>query len=156
MKRPRGKSSQKGAIELIEEAVHLLRQAPLPTLAAYYIGALPFVIGLLYFWAEMSRSPFAYQHLAGGSLGLAALFLWSILAGFGIFVFLNWITVSLALPALAKTFLGVETALTRSVAAMLNSTFFATMFALTYLTVDPLMKAIYAVRCFYGEALHSG
>ena len=76
MKRPRGKSSQKGAIELIEEAVHLLRQAPLPTLAAYYIGALPFVIGLLYFWADMGRSPFAGQHLAGATLGVAALFLW--------------------------------------------------------------------------------
>src|SRR5882762_1807857 len=76
MKRPRGKSSQKGATELIEEAVHLLRQTPFSTLAAYHIGALPFVIGLLYFWAEMSRSPFAYQHLAAESLGLAALFLW--------------------------------------------------------------------------------
>src|SRR2546421_10013224 len=76
MKRPRGKSSGKGAIELIEEAVHVLRQAPLSTLAAYYIGTLPFVIGLLYFWAEMSRSPFAYQHLAGESLALAAPFLW--------------------------------------------------------------------------------
>src|SRR6476620_10076074 len=76
MKRSRAKSSQKGAIELIEEAVHLLRQAPPSVLAAYYIGALPFVIGLLYFWAEMSRSPFASEHLAGESLGLAALFLW--------------------------------------------------------------------------------
>src|SRR5206468_6124724 len=27
-------------------------------------------------WADMSRSPFAAQHLAGASLGVAALFLW--------------------------------------------------------------------------------
>jgi len=256
MKRPRSKSPDKGAIELIEEAVHLLRQSPLSSLAAYYIGALPFVIGLLYFWAQMSRSPFAYQHLAGESLGLAALFLWmkvwqvrfarslwaqisggqppsftlrqwvnilisqsalqvsglfllpvalvitapfgwvyafyqnltaladpdkasfraafakarkhatfwprqnhvllTILFGFAVFVLLNWLAVCLSLPALAKTFFGIETVFTRSVAAMLNSTFFAAMLALTYLSVDPLVKAVYTVRCFYGEARHSG
>src|SRR5436305_10642181 len=75
MKRPR-QSNEKPAIELIEEAVHLLRRAPLSTVALYYIGSLPFVVGLLYFWAEMSRSPFASEHLAGESLGLALLFLW--------------------------------------------------------------------------------
>ena len=76
MKPARRQHFEKRAVELIEEAVHLLRQAPMATLAVYYIGSLPFVIGLLYFWAEMSRSPFAYEHLAGESLGLAALFLW--------------------------------------------------------------------------------
>src|SRR5258706_918390 len=76
MKRSRVQRIEKGAIELIEEAVHLVRQAPISTLALYYIGSLPFVIGLLYFWAEMSRSPFASEHLAGESLGVALLFLW--------------------------------------------------------------------------------
>jgi len=41
----------KGAIELIEEAVQLLRRAPAASLAIYYAGALPFVLALLYFWA---------------------------------------------------------------------------------------------------------
>src|SRR5215467_2936976 len=75
MKRRR-QTNEKPAIELIEEAVHLLRQAPLSTLALYYIGSLPFVVGLLYFWAEMSRSPFASEHLVGEALGVALLFLW--------------------------------------------------------------------------------
>ena len=43
-----------GALELIEQAVHLLRCAPAgfcwPT--GYYFGSLPFVLGLLYFWAD--------------------------------------------------------------------------------------------------------
>jgi hypothetical protein len=255
MKRRR-QSNEKPAIELIEEAVHLLRQAPLSSLALYYIGSLPYVVGLLYFWAEMSRSPFASDHLVGESLGLALLFLWMklwqarfarnlwvriggqsrdafgsrdwwnlvvsqsalqatgllvlpvalvatvpfgwvyafyqsltamdelekpgmrgafakagkeamlwprqnhrlllILFGFGAFVFLNWAIVSLALPALSKTFLGVETVFTRSPIAVLNSTFFAAMVALTYLSVDPLIKAVYTLRCFYGEARSSG
>src|SRR5947209_8689636 len=71
-----GQIAQKGALELLEEAVHLLRTTPVTVLAGYYIGALPFVLAVLYFWADMSRSPYAYQHLAGYSLALGVLFLW--------------------------------------------------------------------------------
>ncbi len=66
----------KGALDLLEEATHLLRTAPAGTLTAYYAGALPFVLGALYFWADMSRSPYAFQHLAGATLGMAGLFVW--------------------------------------------------------------------------------
>jgi hypothetical protein len=38
----------------------------------------------------------------------------------------------------------------------LNTTFFAVIFSLTYLCVDPIVKAVYALRCFYGESLESG
>ena len=71
-----GRQLDKSAIELIEEAVHLLRGSPLAVLAGYYAGSLPFVLCLLYFWADMSRSPLAYQHLAGGAWALGALFVW--------------------------------------------------------------------------------
>src|SRR5664280_1426043 len=40
------------------------------------MGAVPFVLGLLYFWADMSRSPFAGQHLADSALGMATLLVW--------------------------------------------------------------------------------
>jgi hypothetical protein len=66
----------KGCFDLIEEATHRLRTAPVAILAVYYLGAVPFVLGLLYFWADMSRSPFAGQHLADAALGMAALFVW--------------------------------------------------------------------------------
>src|ERR1017187_8171024 len=75
MKRPQ-RQSGKNAFDLFEEATHLLRTAPAATLAVYYLGAIPFVLGLLFFWADMSRSPLAPQHLAGGSFGVAALFFW--------------------------------------------------------------------------------
>ncbi len=42
----------------------------------YFLGTIPFVLGLLFFWADMSRSPFASQHLAGASLRMALLFFW--------------------------------------------------------------------------------
>src|SRR5690242_5587190 len=66
----------KGGMVLVEEAIHLLRMAPGASLASYYVGSLPFNLGLLYFWADMSRSPFAEEHLIGGALGLALLFVW--------------------------------------------------------------------------------
>ena len=255
MKRAR-RQQGRGVFELIEEAVHLLRTAPAATLAVYYTGAIPFVLGLLFFWTDMSRSPFAGQHLAEASLGLGALFLWmkfwqavfarhvraqiaaepqspvnfrralklfltqtilqplglfliplalvpvipfvwafaffqnvtaladgddggvlklfkksyqqaalwplqnffalAILLAFALCVFLNLAVVCLMLPGLFKMLFGVESAFSKSPLAMLNTTFFAGMFGLTYLCVDPILKTIYALRCFYGESLNSG
>src|SRR6266404_4160044 len=71
-----GRKQGRTAFDLIEEATHLLRTAPVATLAVYYAGTVPFILGLLYFWADMSRSPFANQHLAEAALGVGALFLW--------------------------------------------------------------------------------
>lgn len=256
MKRAGRRQPGLGAIELIEQAIHELRAAPPATLAGYYVGALPFVLALLFFWADMSRSAFADQHLAGAALGVAALFLWmkfwqavfarnlrasfagepppplglrqcrrifiaqtalqpsglfllplafivalpaawvcafyqnltafaaaetgevwsvlknaarqaalwprqnhtllAILLGFGFYVFLNWTTVCLLLPQLAKMLLGVESVYTRSPVSLLNTTFLVAMLGLTYLSVDPIVKTVYALRCFYGESLESG
>ena len=246
----------KGPFDLIEEATHLLRTAPAATLAAYFLGAVPFVLGLLFFWADMSRSPFAHRHLADAALGLAALFFWMkfwqsifalrlraqlagepspqfnfrrcvrifllqtivqpcglfllplallpiipfpwtyaffqnatalgdghdghvwplvkksrqqaalwpaqnflallILLAFALYVFLNWTTAGLMLPHLCQSLLGLDSGFTKHPWAMLNTTFFAGMFGLTYLCVDPILKAIYTLRCFYGESLASG
>jgi hypothetical protein len=246
----------KGAFDLMEEATHLLRTAPVATLAVYYLGAVPFVLGLLYFWADMSRSPFAGQHLIDSALGLAALFLWmkfwqvifarhlrarlaaepiprwtarrwgrvlftqafvqptglfviplslipvlpaawvyalyqnatalddggpegvskllkkswkqatlwpgqnhfvlAIMIGFGFYVFLNWMVAGLVLPHLIKMLFGIESVFTRSTLSLLNTTFFAGMLGLTYLCVDPILKTVYVLRCFYGESLESG
>src|SRR5436309_1154196 len=75
MKRPSTKIGKTG-LELIDEAMHLLRNASALTLATYYAGTVPFILGFLYFWSDMSRNPFAGQHVAEASLAVAALFLW--------------------------------------------------------------------------------
>lgn len=245
----------RGALELIEEATHLLRTAPGSVLALYGIGTLPFLLGFFWFWGDMSRNPFARQHVVEASLGLTALFVWMkfwkalfarglracaagetvplswrecarvftaqtilqpagllllplallviipfawtcmyfqhvtalgagdsgsmrtlfkkawcqagmwpgqsvtvliILAGFSFFVFLSWTVTCAALPSLLKMLLGVETAFSRSPFALLNTTFFMAMGCLTYMSVDPLLKAVGVLRCFYGEAQQSG
>jgi len=66
----------KGALDLIEEAIVELRNAPASAWITYYAGSLPFVLSLLYFWADMSRSAFAYRHLAEAAFGLSLLYVW--------------------------------------------------------------------------------
>ncbi|HTB82700.1 MAG TPA: hypothetical protein VK742_03520 [Candidatus Sulfotelmatobacter sp.] len=256
MKHDNKRRQGKSAFDLIEEAVHLLRTAPAASLAVYFLGAIPFVLGLLFFWADMSRSPLAQQHLAASSLGLAGLFFWmkfcqaifarrlraqlaggkftppkftaavrifftqamvqstglfvlplalvpalpfawayafyqntavldddgqaglgkllknswklaalwpkqnnlalGIMSIFGFCVFLNWVTACLMLPQIFKMLFGVQSEFTRDPLALLNSTFLAAMCGLTYLCTDPILKAIYVARSFYGESVQSG
>jgi len=64
------------ATDILEEAVHLLRMAPVELLLIYYLGSLPFVLGLFYFWGDMSRNAFASEYCSVASAGLAVLFIW--------------------------------------------------------------------------------
>ena len=63
-------------IQLIEEAMYILRVRSAKGLLLYYTGSLPFVLGLLYFLSDMSRSAYAYQYCAVASFVLAFLFIW--------------------------------------------------------------------------------
>ena len=66
----------KPALELIEEAVHLLRTAPAGVLAIYFLGSLPFLLCFFYFCADMSKSALAAQHCVLEAAGLALAFVW--------------------------------------------------------------------------------
>jgi len=252
----RAASQARGPIDLLEESCHLLRRVPVAALAAYYIGAVPFLLGLLYFTSDMSRSAFAAGRIGVASLGLALLYLWMrswqvvyadrlmaclanrrrtpwtpariarmaatqaflqplgflvlpmallVLVPFGwsfaffanitvlgnggdgllrhdirrawrqcllwprqnhvlllayklffLFVLLNLAVTLAGLPWLLKLFLGVESAFTLSPWSMFNTSFFMCLLGLAYLCLDPLIKASYVLRCFYGESLQSG
>ena len=76
--------------------------------------------------------------------------------GFRIFVALNVGVMIIVVPQLVKMFLGIESVFTTSSGAMINSTFFLACLLITYLLVDPLLKACYVLRCFYGESLTTG
>jgi hypothetical protein len=244
----------RGALELVEEAVHLMRAAPPAAVASYAAGTVPFLLGLLYFIGDMSHSANAPAHIAAAAGALALLFAWmkfwhalftqqlraklrgeppppllpkgalhvavnqaivqpsgllllplallaalpfgwvyafyqnlsaldepglparrllgrakaqamlwpggnhnalALLGLFSLLVFINVAGMVALLPGLLKMFTGVETAATLG-GWRINTTFFAVSFALTWFCVDPLVKAYYVLRCFYGEALHSG
>jgi hypothetical protein len=44
-----------GAIPLLEEAVELLRQAPLDTLLCHWVGSAPFALVVLWFWDDLAN-----------------------------------------------------------------------------------------------------
>lgn len=246
----------KGALELIDEAVHLLRASPFPTLLCYYIGSLPFILGFLYFLTDMARRPDADAYCANASLGLAALFIWmkcwqavfaqrlraainvkplpalkwrrifrlianqsfshalgllllpiavvamvpfawsyaffqnvlviddrddkgirtlfaeswaraslwpaqnhlllTILPLFSIVIFVNLAAAVFLVPHLLDKLLGIESRFAISGTWALNTTFLAVVSGFTYLCIDPLIKAVYTLRCFYGESVRSG
>lgn len=247
---------ERSALELIEEAFYLLRAAPASALIAYYLGSLPFILGLLFFWSDMARSAFAEQRLLPGSCSLALAFLWMklwqavftrhlharlcgepqprwqirwltrvaiaqaivqplglfllpvaftimlpfgwtlaffnnvtlfsaepaadlraiwqrswrqtflwpmqnhnlifILVLFALVIFFNLYSGVLGIPFLLDLLFGVESVFTQSPTAAMNSTMTAAMAGLTYLCCDPLCKAVYVLRCFYGESLRTG
>jgi hypothetical protein len=64
------------ALELLEEAVHLLRMSPARIHALYFAGTIPFLLGFLLFWTEMSRNVQAEDHVVESALGMALLFIW--------------------------------------------------------------------------------
>ena len=75
---------------------------------------------------------------------------------FSFFVFLNLGITILAAPHLLKILLGIETNSTLSIMSGVSTTFLAATAGATYLCVDPIIKAVHVVRCFYGGARTTG
>ena len=76
MNRRKKSADEERALDLVERGVHLLRTTPLPDLLLFYVGAVPFILGVLFFLADMSTSPFAAERCAMASLGVALLYIW--------------------------------------------------------------------------------
>jgi hypothetical protein len=255
MKSSKGKQ-RKSAIRILEESIHLLRLMPAGLFFSYYVGSIPFVLGFLYFWGDMSRSAFAGEYCAVSALGLAFLFVWMkcwhavfavklreqildaqtqtwsfgrmvnlvasqafihsssfiilpvalimaipfgwcfafyqnitaqtlfqqegikalckkswyfanlwakqnhvlilVFMAFALILFLNLATAIFIFPHIIKKVIGIETIFTLSGVNFFNSTFLAATIGITYLCVDPIVKAAYVLRCFYGAALVTG
>jgi len=245
------RASQPDAIGLMEESVHLLRHAPAGTLAIYFAGCFPFVLGLLFFWAHMTWFAPSPGSVAWSALGLAGLFAvmkgaqaefctrllaqrlgvapasltvrrffrvvavqtrvqaWGLLLvplaglllvpfawvyayfqsatvagddpkaheiglaqavlwpGQNLFALALFLLLSLfaaanlgatfyAIPWLANHVLGIENIFGFSGWWYANSTFLASVAALAWLMVDPLVKAFYTLRLFHGRSRRTG
>jgi hypothetical protein len=233
----------RSAIDILEEAVALLRSAPSDAMATYLIGAAPFMLAFLFFLTDMNRSPYAADRLAWESLAVALLYIWknifqarfmaklyraispsenaasspwqailmqatlqpvgllaplpiswtvAFFRNVGLYAALgradavsaarrqsayaagqNWAVLFLVmlgavilfanvllsivfLPQLAKSFLGIEGDLARLGMGILNLTTLSVAVGITWMAVDPLLDAVYVLRCFYGESLASG
>ncbi len=59
-------------------------------------------------------------------------------------------------PELLRIFLGVETTFSMSAAYAMGATFQLVICSVTYLIMEPFLKAVYAVRCFRGFSRRNG
>lgn len=76
MRQHRQATTERPALELAETALWLVRNAPRSAPAVYYLGSLPFIAGMVAFWAHMAGNPAAHRLLAPGAFALAVLFVW--------------------------------------------------------------------------------
>jgi hypothetical protein len=60
------------------------------------------------------------------------------------------------IPHLLHMLLGIESIFVQSNLHMINTTFWTVVLLLSLLLLDPLVKAAYVLRCFYGVSLSSG
>jgi hypothetical protein len=65
-----------GAIEIIEEAIHALRGAGVRACALIWTGAIPFALGVLLFWRDMTHFNRTAERCAWESILLVGLLLW--------------------------------------------------------------------------------
>src|SRR5689334_11408624 len=63
-------------IPLFEDAVRLLRRAPLSTWASHWTGSVPFALGLMAFWNAVSSPRAAHARILAWSLLMAFLLVW--------------------------------------------------------------------------------
>jgi hypothetical protein len=248
--------NQLPAIEILEQSVNLLRASP-QALTIYLAGAVPFTLALLFFLNDMMLSPYAFDHLATASLGLAALYVWkntlqaifaarlyrklspgvstpsssspgasnngprplgffrvflvqctlqpvglaiplpfpwltaffrnvSMFAAIGapdavrtarrqavlwtrqtwgvllivslafLLLFLNLLAMIVLLPELARSFLGIEGDFVRLGVHILYPTTVGVALAVAWMAIDPVLDAVFVLRCFYGESIATG
>jgi hypothetical protein len=258
MKGSRRQRRDETPLDLIESAVHLLREVPLSTHLFHQLASAPFVISLLWYWSDMSRGAYADRRLGPGALLLALLYLvmktgqsafcarlrthvsgavdqpWTLFRWFrilvtqaplqpwafllfplsifpllmvpvpwllaffqglsvagdaaqgspsrcfrlaarhalaapgqnhgiiGLLILVSFgilIDVGVALgaaPALARILFGIASDFNLTIAAYLNTTFLLAVVGLTYLVLDPILKAIYVLRGFNVDSIQSG
>lgn len=244
-------------MDLIEESAELLRQLPGAVWLIYFTGTVPWALGLLHFWVDMTTGGWGEHHAEPGAMALTLLYLWmkvwhsvfssrlqDIFAGrpasvwslnrvlrtaliqgtiqpprlfllpvafvvalpfpwlfaffenitavgngesdparptlrrafdlavmwplqnhvalglgllVAIVIWLNSAIAIIGLPYVVRMLFGLESTFTRGgVSMFINTTFLATSCLMAYFLIDPLIKAFYGLRCFYGEARTDG
>lgn len=70
------RKSERGSLQILEEAFHLIRSTDVKWFWIYALGVIPFAIGVLYFSTDMSRSSLAGRDAAFAAMGMVLLSFW--------------------------------------------------------------------------------
>jgi hypothetical protein len=71
-------------------------------------------------------------------------------------LFANVLIAIVLLPQFARSFLGIEGDFARLGSGLLNTTTLAVALGLAWLAIDPVLDAVFVLRCFYGESIATG
>jgi hypothetical protein len=75
---------------------------------------------------------------------------------FSIMVYLNFFLLFVLATMLLKSITGMENPFTRSIGLYMSTALHVLLFSLSYLVVNPFVKSLYVLRCFYSAARKSG
>ncbi len=75
-RRVKNRRNEVSAIQILEEAFYLTRTTDAATFFCYYLGAIPWSVGLLYFVADMGRSSLADRDAVLAAAVLTVLYFW--------------------------------------------------------------------------------
>lgn len=75
-RRRKRRKSEQSPLQIVEEGFHLLRTVEVRYYVWFYLGAVPFAVGLLYFAADQSRSSLADQSAPGAAALMVILYFW--------------------------------------------------------------------------------
>jgi fumarate reductase subunit D len=75
-RRVKRRRAETGALQILEEAFHLVRTCEPAAFWWYGVGAVPWAVGLLYFVADMGRSSLAGRDAAFAAVAMTLLWLW--------------------------------------------------------------------------------
>src|SRR5581483_3810467 len=67
---------QPNAVALLEESAHVLRRAPLDALLCYWVGSVPFALGMLLVWNDLANNHTSDSTCAAEALLLSFLLIW--------------------------------------------------------------------------------
>jgi hypothetical protein len=142
-----------GSTALIMLPLGALSIVSFPWIATFYYTATAFPgssegdgIAAVFRYASRQASTWSFSSVI--DLAIAALF--------GLVVFVNVLVSLIAGPILFRTITGEDTAFTTNANAMLNSTLFTAALVITWLLMDPLLRAAFLIRCFRVDAIRTG
>jgi hypothetical protein len=124
----------------------LLSPAPVLFAGALYLALVPVLLSVIPDWTH----GFVWVYAVIAIVTVIPL------APLGIVLALNFYATLQMAPGMLKTLLGIETLFVQSEGALEHSTLYAVLCALVCLCLDPFMKAVYVLRCHYGESLRTG
>ncbi len=74
----------------------------------------------------------------------------------GVVVFVNVLVLLIAGPMIFRMITGEETVFTTNSNGLFTSTLFAAAVVITWLAMDPVLRALYVIRCFRVDAIRTG